>query len=237
MLTLPRATFTYPLLLNPLHTTHPSFQSCDTDGSITSSSSSWYSDYSDEDWYVQELHAHQTPRYPFATPALPPPSPLRYKLSFTAIGDEYSCSLYAASADTAEAYGEPLLTTTHTDSTDDAVTTSGAPELWMSSTTKAAKFTFQNMDSDSDTAKPTPKPTPKPTTEPTIVEIDFCDSDEYDELDDIQGTFTYDNTFEGVSCVAENEDDDDEFAIADDLNYDFTVGRSVSKLRCQSEPG
>ena len=69
------------------------------------------------------------------------------------------------------------------------------------------------------------------------MEIDFCDSDEYDELDDIQGTFTYDNTFEGVSCVAENEDDDDEFAIADDLNYDFTVGRSVSKLRCQSEPG
>ena len=146
MLTLPRATFTYPLLLNPLHTTHPSFQSCDTDGSITSSSSSWNYDYSDEDWYVQELHAHQTPRYPFATPALPPPSPLRYKLSFTAICDEYSCSLYAASADTAEAYGEPLLTTTKTDSTDDAVTTSGAPELWMSSTTKAAKFTFQNMD-------------------------------------------------------------------------------------------
>ena len=226
MLTLPRATFTYPLLLNPLHTTHPSFQSCDTDGSITSSSSSWYSDYSDEDWYVQELHAHQTPRYPFATPALPPPSPLRYKLSFTAIGDEYSCSLYAASADTAEAYGEPLLTTTKTDSTDDAVTTSGAPELWMSSTTKAAKFTFQNMDS---TPEPTAKPTltPKPTSEPTTVKVDFCDSDDYDKMETIEGGFTYDTTYDGVTCVAETTEEEDwNYA---DYPDDFTVWQSVSE--------
>ena len=151
------------------------------------------------------------------------PLSLRYKISLTAIGTDVSCSLYAASDDDAESYGAALITASGTDDSDDFAASAGAPELFMSYTSKAAKFSFQCLDSHCDDASPTPSPT-----EPSIVHVDFCDSDEYDELEVIEGGFTYDNTYDDVTCVAETTEEDN-WNIAD-YPEDFKVREIISSL-------
>ena len=85
---------------------------------------------------------------------------------------------------------------------------------------------------DHPTDHPSPKPTAKPTLEPTsgpptTVKVNFCDSDDYDKMETIEGGFTYDTTYDGVTCVAETTEEEDwNYA---DYPDDFTVWQSVSQ--------
>ena len=58
--------------------------------------------------------------------------------------------------------------------------------------------------------------------------VDFCDSDEYDELEVIEGGFTYDNTYDDVTCVAETTEEDN-WNIAD-YPDDFKARELISSL-------
>ena len=90
----------------------------------------------------------------------------------------------------------------------------------MYKTHKLAKFSYR---STGDVSCPTPSPTSMPDT----VKVDFCDSDDYDKLEVINGGFTYDTTYDGVTCVAETTEEEDwNYA---DYPDDFTVWQSVSE--------
>ena len=57
-----------------------------------------------------------------------------------------TCTIYAASSDDAEGYGDPLISVSGSDSSSDSPSSAGAPEFLMYKTNELAKFSFEDLD-------------------------------------------------------------------------------------------